>query len=119
MAKLVTVLARKLLAGDPGGMEELRIHEFEDDEAAHDDELIGRLYQDFSAELDRVQVELTRKYGKPVRTGTEDDGSIPLNGVFRFAVWDIDGTGLYVAAAHEDRGVPILLMMGTDSGDLA
>jgi hypothetical protein len=119
MPKSATVLANDLLTSGAGGMEELRIHEFQDDESAHDDELIDRLYQAFSAELERVQVELTKKYGKPVRTGTEDDGSIPLNGVFRFAVWDIDGTVLYVAAAHEDRGVPILLMMGADSGNVA
>ena len=119
MAKSATSLANELLAGGAGGMEELRIHEFDDDESAHDDELIDRLCQDFSAELDRVQAELTSTYGEPVRTGTQDDATIPLNGVFRFALWDIDGTELYVAAAHEDRGVPILLMMGTDTGNVA
>jgi hypothetical protein len=119
MAKSATSLAKELLAGGAGGMEELRIHEFEDDESAHDDGLIDRLRQDFSAELDRVEVELTREYGEPVRRGTQDDEAIPLNGVFRFAVWDIDDTELYVVAAHEDRGVPILLMMGTDTGNIA
>ena len=117
MAKSATTLADEVLAS--GGMEELRIHEFEDDPSAHDDERIGGLYQEFSAELDRVAAELTEKYGKPVRTGAEDDTCIPLNGVFRFAVWDFDGAELYVAAAHEDRGVPILLMIGADSGNVA
>ena len=117
MAKSATALANQLLTR--GGMEQLRVHEFEDDVSAHDDELIGRLYQDFSAELDRVQTELARKYGDAIRTGTADNPSIPLNGVFRFAVWDVDGAELFVAAAHEDRGVPILLMMGSDSGNVA
>jgi len=117
MAKPLTTLVEEMLAGNADGTEELRIYEFEDDTSAHDDELIDRLYQEFSAELDRVQSALSKKYGEPVRRGTEDDETIPLNGVCRFAVWNIDGTELYVAAAHEDRGVPILLMIGIDSGN--
>ena len=44
---------------------------------------------------------------------------IPLNGVFRFAVWPVGDKQLFAAAAHEDRGVPILLMLGTADGDVA
>jgi hypothetical protein len=106
-------LAKELLDGDPGGLEELRIHEFVDDEEAHDDEKIERLYADFSAELDRVQKELTKEFGQPSRTGDTDDEIIPLNGVFRFVIWEAGNAQLFVAASHEDRGVPILLMIGT------
>lgn len=106
-------LAKELLEGDPGGLEELRIHEFTGDESAHDDEQIERLHAEFSAELDRVQKELTKDYGQPSRTGETDDEVIPLNGVFRFAVWEMGDSQLFVAASHEDRGVPILLMIGT------
>lgn len=113
MAKSATALAKALLNGDPGGLEELRIHEFEDDEEAHDDEATKRLYEEFSAEFDRVVAALTKKYGKPSRMGKKDDKAIPLNGVFRFAVWSVGEEQLFAAAAHEDRGVPILLMLGT------
>jgi hypothetical protein len=119
MAKSAATLASELLAGDAGGLEELRIHEFTDDEEAHDDEATEKLYADFSAEFDRVQVALTKQYGKPSRTGKEgieydqDDEAIPLNGIFRFAVWTVGDKQLFAAAAHEDRGVPILLMLGT------
>src|SRR5438045_2786542 len=106
MAKSATTLATELLEGDVGGLEELRIHEFADDPAAHDDEQLERFYQDFSEDFDRAQTELSETYGAPVRTGNADDDVIPLNGVFRFAVWVIDGTELYLAAAHEDREVP-------------
>ena len=106
-------LAKALLEGDPGGLEELRIHEFTDDESAHDDEQIGRLHAEFSGELERVQKELTKDYGQPSRTGEADDEAIPLNGVFRFAVWEVGDSQLFVAASHEDRGVPVLLMIGT------
>jgi len=113
MSKTATALAKELLEGDPGGLEELRIHEFADDELAHDDELTERLYAEFSAELGRVQEELTGRYGSPERTGETDDEVIPLNGVFRFAVWTVGDRQLFAAASHEDRGVPILLMLGT------
>ena len=113
MAKAATVLASELLEGDAGGLEELRVHEFTDDDEAHDDEAVERLCAEFSAEFDRVEAALTKRYGRPSRTGNEDDDVIPLNGVFRFAVWSVGGKELFAAAAHEDRGVPILLMLGT------
>jgi hypothetical protein len=48
----------------------------------------------------------------------EDDEMIPLDGAFRFAIWSV-GDKLLFAAAHEDRGVSILLMLGTADGDVA
>jgi hypothetical protein len=106
-------LAKELLAGEPGGLEELRIHEFPDDESAHDDEQIEKLQAEFSREADRVQQELAKEYGPPSRTGETDDDVIPLCGVFRFSVWEVGDSQLFIAASHEDRGVPILLMIGT------
>jgi hypothetical protein len=117
MAKSATALASELLEADPGGLEELHIHEFADDEEAHDDEAIDKLYEEFSSEFDHVVTSFLKKYGKPSRTGKEDDEAIPLNGVFQFAVWSIGDKQLFLAAAHEDRGVPILLMLGTADGD--
>lgn len=130
MAKSATTLAQELLEGDAGGLKELRIHEFADDEEAHDDEAIEKLYEDFSSEFDRVEAALSKQYGKPSRRGKTDDGHggiaydqdnelIPLNGVFRFAVWTVGDKQLFATAAHEDRGVPILLMLGTVDEDVA
>jgi hypothetical protein len=118
MAESALTLASELLEGELGGLEELRIHEFAEDEEAHDDETIEKLYADFSAEFERVQAALTKRYGKPARVGKEDDDLIPLNGVFRFAIWTVGDKQLFAAAAHEDRGVPILLMLGTAEGDV-
>ena len=106
-------LAIELLGGRPGSLKELRIHEFTDDESAHEDDLMERLYAGFSAEFDRVEKELTEEYGLPLRAGREDDKLIPLNGVFRFAVWKVGDRKLFAVASHEDRGAPILLMLGT------
>lgn len=119
MAKSATTLASELLEADPGELEELRIHEFADHEEAHDEAAIEKLCADFSAEFDRVEAALSKQYGKQSRIGKEDDQLIPLNGVFRFATWTVRDKQLFAAAAHEDRGVPILLMLGTAEGDVA
>ena len=103
---------RIALEAGSGALEELRVHEFTDDESAHDDEQIEKIKAEFSAELDRVQKELSKKYGSPSGTGETDDDQIPLCGVFRFAAWEVDEQQLFIAASHEDRGVPILLMIG-------
>jgi hypothetical protein len=113
MSKSASALAKKLLKRNRDSLGEVRIHEFPDDESAHDDELTERLYIDFSDEFERVQTELTKQFGAPSRTGATDDEAIPLNGVFRFAVWDVGNKQLFAAATHEDRGVPIILMLGT------
>jgi hypothetical protein len=112
-----TSVARELVDRGPGGLEELRVQEFPDDESAHDDALHERLHAEFSADFERVQAELARTYGEPLRTGAGDDGLLPLNGVFRFALWEVGDTVLFAAAAHEDRGCPLLLMLGTTDGD--
>jgi len=103
----------------PCSLKELRIHSFPDDPSAHDNDLVERLYQEFSADFDLARAELSEKYGPPTRTGNQSDPAIPLNGVFRFAIWEIDGSQLYIAAAHEDREIPILLVIGSDQGNVA
>jgi len=86
MPKSSTALAKQLLAGDPGGLEEIRVHEFEDDAEAHDRERTEQLYEAFTAEFDRVAAAISKKYGQPERTGNKEHKVIPLNGVFRFAI---------------------------------
>ena len=115
LAQSAVTLAKKLLKEDEEGLEELYMHDFPDDESAHDDELAERLYTEFSADVESIQVELAKLYGPPLRTGKKDDKLIPLNGVFRFAIWKVNGRQLFAAAHHEDRGVPIILWLGTVS----
>ena len=111
LAKLALELAPKLLK-KAEGLQELRVYEFDGDEEAHDDELTERLYDEFAAEVERVQAELSKKYGRPAKQGKSGDRAVRLNGVFRYALWDIKGSQLFVAAHHEDRGVPIILWIG-------
>jgi hypothetical protein len=117
LAQSAMKLADKILKKTEGGLEELRIHDFKDDESAHDDELTERLYDEFSADVERVQAELSKQYGQPSRKGKKDDRDIPLNGVFPFAMWKVGDKQLFVAAHHEDRGVPIILWLGTVDDD--
>ena len=109
-------LAQKILKKHEDGLEQLRMHDFPDDESAHDDELTARLYAEFSAELDGVQAELTKEYGPPSKKGKVGDKVVELNGVFRYATWQVGKKLLFVAAHHEDRGIPIVLWLGTRSG---
>jgi hypothetical protein len=44
----------------------------------------------------------------------DDMDDLPLAGVFCAAIWAIDETRLFLAAAHEDREVPFILMMGAE-----
>ena len=113
MPKLAINLARQLLSRVEDSLEDLEVHEFKDDAAAHDDNAMDRLHADFETKFERVQAELSATYGVPSRTGAADDVLIQLCGVFRFAVWVVEGRQLYVALAHEDRDCPILLMLGT------
>ena len=105
-------LAQKLLKKDGDSLEMLRMHDFPDDESAHDDELTERLYGEFSAEVENIQTELSKEYG-PARKGKSDTPAVPLNGVFRYAIWKAAPRRLFIAAHHEDRGVPIILWLGT------
>jgi hypothetical protein len=116
MAMSATTVAKQLLDDGPGGLEELHIHEFTGDEESHDDEAVEALYAEFGAEFDRTVAGLTREYGSQSRLGNEDDEVVPLNGVLRFVVWTVGDAQLFLAIAHEHRGVPILLMLGT-AGD--
>jgi len=104
-------LAQKLLKKGEG-LEELRLHDFPDDESAHDDELTERLYAEFTADVESIQTELAKLYGPPTRAGKAGDKFVRLNGVFRFATWKVAGRQLFVAAHHEDRGIPIVLWLG-------
>ncbi|MBL8867782.1 MAG: hypothetical protein JNK93_19670 [Planctomycetia bacterium] len=113
MPKSVSALAKNALAAGKGAMEEVRIHVFEDDEEAHDEEAVEKLHADFAKQFDKAVATLSKEYGKPTRTGESEYHSIPLNGVFRFAIWKVGKLDLYVAAAHEDTEVPIVFMLGT------
>lgn len=96
-----------------GEMEPVRMHEFELDGDEHDDDAIDKLHESFHADFDNATARLSKIYGQPARSESDsDDDAIPLSGLCRFAVWDTDDGGFFLAVSHEDRGAPILLMVG-------
>ncbi len=80
---------------------------------AHDDDRIEELYVEFSADVETIQDALTAELGPPKHKGKSNHKFIPLNGVFRYALWEVGDKHLFVAAHHEDREIPIILALGT------
>ena len=115
MPKSATNLACELLSRADDALEDLEIHQFRDGAETHDDEGMQELYANFEAMFERARSELSTSCGQPVRTGNDYDEDIPLNGIVRFAIWKIESKLLYLAFAHEDRELSILLMLGTVS----
>ncbi len=96
-----------------GEMDAVRIHEFELDGDEHDDDAIEKLHESFHIDFHTAIGTLAKEYGQPSRSESDcDDDAIPLCGPCRFAVWDTDNGGFFLAVSHEDRGTPILLMVG-------
>jgi hypothetical protein len=70
---------------------------------------------DFKSDFDIAAIALSQQYGSPVKSGTDDDHAIPLTGIMHFRIWRTDDAGLFLAISHEDRGTPILIMLGGTS----
>jgi len=115
MRQVAVPIARQLLASPKASIAELWIRPFEDDSAAHDDDLQAQLERDFVTAFEEAQSELTEQFGRPARVGDDYDESLPLSGVFRLAIWSTGDQNLWLAAAHEDRECPFVLLLGTAS----
>jgi len=111
-----TALANSMIEDEDTDLEELQVHELADDAAASDEAAIAGLYQQFNSDFDDVAAELSVQYGEPAYAGDVDTDAIPLNGVFRYAIWNVEDKHLFLAAAHQDRESPIVLMLGTTAG---
>jgi hypothetical protein len=121
-AKPVVDTARRLLAAGQDDMDDVGLYQFDfskGDAEAHDDARQDGLRREFIADCEAAIAELTAAFGPPHEIGDDDIDVVPLNGVFKFAVWELAGQKLYVAAVHEDRECPYLLMLGTAVGDVA
>ena len=99
-----------LAGGEPMAL--LRIYQFKDDVEAHDDDLQEHLSKSFLEAFHTAASALDIAYGSHTNIDVDNDfDSIPLCGVFRAASWNAAGTNLYLAAAHEDRETPYLLLI--------
>jgi hypothetical protein len=111
-ARDVRAAARKLLRSRKPSQEELELEVFRNDQAAHDRELLERLRRKFAKRVKSIQKELTEELGPPAETGTGRHKDIPLGAVIQYAIWNIKGKRVYVAAHHEDIGLPFALILG-------
>ena len=110
----IVAFAEALTSGEPGALEIIKIYEFEDDEEWHDDAFQDRKHREFEAVHRSLVEELSGRFGAPEVAEEEDEfDSIPLNGVFPAAIWEIEGVELFLAVSHEDRETPVLLAIGT------
>ena len=109
----VLAIATQVL-DEPGEMEPVRLDMLEDDEIAHDDEAMKSLYSEFETFFDEAKSVLTQNYGEPAEIAEEDEEEVvPLNGIWRYALWSTDQATLFLALSHEDREAPVILMLGS------
>jgi hypothetical protein len=113
----VVATARKLLRARKAVWEELEHEGFQNDRAAHDDDLHEQLRRKFIRRLKAIQKRLAAQFGSPVETGADDQSRVPLNGVFRYAIWNVSARQLFLAAHHEDRELPYAIVLGTIAGE--
>jgi hypothetical protein len=106
-------LANRCLAGaEPMAL--LRIYEFAGDFEAHDNVLQERLDQEFEQAFANASEVLSAALGPGRQLTRDDDNFVPLDGVFCAMEWHVGGQRLYLAAAHEDRETPFLLVLGVE-----
>jgi hypothetical protein len=111
-AKTLAAKAKNLLKQRTSQSEPIDCREFFDDQEAHDDSLHRTLERMFRDNISKYQAALTREYGPPTNEGFSAHRDIPLNGVMRYAVWEISQKTLYLALAHEDRELPYVIYLG-------
>ena len=86
MSSPAILAARGLIDSPLNYFAELWVRQFSDDEDERDEALQERLKQEFNAAFTVAMTDLTSEYGPPLRAGQNDDESVPLCGVFRFAI---------------------------------
>lgn len=112
--KKVIETAHKLLAAKKPSVKELEAESFNDDTAAHDDDLQTRLSQKFIKRFEAYRKELTRAFGNPVETGEEPSDGGTVRGVFAYAVWKREQRRLVLPAGHEDRELPYAIVLAAE-----
>ncbi|MEM9420630.1 MAG: hypothetical protein AAGA25_16505 [Planctomycetota bacterium] len=108
----ILAFASEFLEAGEGAMDAIRVHEFKLDGDEHDDYATDLLHQEFKQDFDEATQVLTRAYGPPARNGASDNDAIPMTGIKAFVLWTTGSQALFLAISHEDRGAPILLMLG-------
>ena len=103
--------AKSLMKGTVDAREDFHMQHF-DEADAHNLKLLEQTKARFEKRLQQQVRKLAKEFGEPAERGNDQHPSIPVNGVFRYALW-LDGRKtLYLAASHEDIGLPCVLTLG-------
>lgn len=103
--------AISMMQGTISLRDDIHIQHF-DEADAHNLKLLEQTKARFQRRLQRQVTQLEKEFGEPAERGTDQHPDIPVNGVFRYALWREGGKTLYVAASHEDIGLPCVLTLG-------
>ncbi len=88
------------------------MHQFNDEVEAHDSQLQARLAEELAAEYEKALVELSNEYGQPAVEGAEAAARVPMGGTLRASLWRGGYREFWLAACHEDRELPLMLVVG-------
>lgn len=110
----IVEFAREILAKRKmmGHRETLAEWEFLSDHETADRELQQHVEASFVEKFKDARKKLAKEFGVPAETGIEGHRDIPCNGVLEFAIWSVGRKRFYLAATHEERDVPVQLVMG-------
>ncbi len=73
---------------------------------------VTAIKSDCRKSFNQLREDFAHRFGPSIRSGTNDDSKIPLNGVFLFEVWKTGFGEVFLAASHEDRSLPVVLAFG-------
>ncbi len=103
--------AISMMQGTISLRDDIHIQHF-DEADTHNLKLLVQTKARFQRRLQRQVTKLEKEFGEPAERGNDQHPDIPVNGVFRYALWREGGKTLYVAASHEDIGLPCVLTLG-------
>lgn len=89
---------------------------FANDIEAHDAGLQDRMYQAAAERFQQAATALSERYGDPVRSTAARLRRIPHNGVVDSRIWSVAGQLVYLVLTHEDRELPVQILVGRTAG---
>jgi hypothetical protein len=115
MPKTMLDILQTLLAAPEEGQHLLReTRDFWED---YDPDEMDALYYELVAEMNVIVESLTAVWGVPDFHGRWDDADYPAWAFHDvIAYWERQGRFAYVAVRHEDKELPIELMLGVSDG---
>jgi hypothetical protein len=116
MSKLTIDILQTLLAGGDNQehvLEESR--DFWDDDWDYDE--MEAIFDALVLKWEKLVSEIAAVWGSPMQAGSGDEVDFPWSVLGnRIAVWPHDDRFAYAAVRHEDKELPMLLLLGVSDG---